>query len=103
MERKLKSKTQQGSLQLSTRSCLRFLIPEAKHWHNIGVLLGVPDLTLESIEEHYSSDSQHCVREMLKSWLKQTDPPPSWKDLADAVKLYNPSLANKIVNSAVNA
>ena len=103
LERKLRSKTQQGSLQLSTRSCLRFLIPEARHWHNIGILLGVPELTLESIEERYSGDSQHCVREMIKSWLKQTDPPPSWKELSDAIELYNPSLSKKIVKSAVNA
>ena len=69
--------------KLST--CLRFLLPEAKHWHNIGSLLEISETTLEQIEADYPSDCQQCVREMIKSWLKQVDPPPSCKDLGEAI------------------
>ncbi|MCG8622335.1 MAG: death domain-containing protein, partial [Proteobacteria bacterium] len=72
--------------------------PEAKHWHNIGSLLEISETTLEQIEADYPGDCQQCVREMIKSWLKQVDPPPSWKDLAEAIQIINPYLAKKISN-----
>ncbi|MCG8624677.1 MAG: death domain-containing protein [Proteobacteria bacterium] len=104
IERHLKKQNQQAKLELSAKNCLKFLLPVAKHWHNIGILLGIdPDLTLEQIEADYPDDCQQCVREMIKSWLKQVDPPPSWKDLAEAVREFNPSLAKKIVDCATTA
>ena len=95
---KKRNKNQQTKPKLST--CLRFLLPEAKHWHNIGSLLEISETTLEQIEADYPGDCQQCVREMIKSWLKQVDPPPSWKDLAKAVEIINPCLAKKILNCA---
>ena len=92
------NKKQQTKPKLST--CLKFLLPEAKHWHNIGSLLEISETTLEQIEADYPGDCQQCVREMIKSWLKQVDPPPSWKDLAEAVEIINPCLAKKILNCA---
>ena len=103
LEKKLRSKNQQDSLALCTKSCLKFLLSEAKHWHNIGILLAVPESTLEQIETDYPGDCQQCVREMIKSWLKQVDPPPSWKDLAQAVSTVNPNLAKKITKSAISS
>ena len=88
---------QQESTKLSTRTCLKFLLPEAKNWHNIGVLLGLSESTLEQIECDYPGRCQDCVREMIKSWLKQMEPQPTWKDLAEAVGVVNPSLSKKIV------
>ena len=100
---KKNNKDHQTKPKLST--CLRFLLPEAKHWHNIGSLLEISETTLEQIEADYPGDCQQCVREMIKSWLKQVDPPPSWKDLAEAVQIINPCIAKKILNCAttVNA
>ena len=98
LEKKNKSQNQRTKPKLSTS--LKFLLPEAKHWHNIGSLLEIPEPTLEQIETSYPGDCQQCVREMIKSWLKQVDPPPSWKDLADAVQVINPYLAKKILNCA---
>ena len=95
LEKKNKSQNQRTTPKLSTS--LKFLLPEAKHWHNIGSLLEIPEPTLEQIE---AGDCQQCVREMIISWLKQVDPPPSWKDLADAVQVINPCLAKKILNCA---
>ena len=93
---KKRNKNQQTKPKLST--CLKFLLREAKHWHNIGSLLEISETTLEQIEADYPGDCQQCVREMIKSWLKQVDPPPSWKDLAEAVQIINPGLAEKILN-----
>ena len=30
-----------------------------------------------------------CLQEMLSEWLKRIDPPPSWKDIADAVEMVD--------------
>ena len=96
LEKKNKDKNQRTKPKLSTS--LKFLLQEVKHWHNIGSLLEISEPTLEQIEERYPGDCQQCVREMIKSWLKQVDPPPSWKDLADAVQVINPCLAKKVLN-----
>ena len=98
LEKKVKNQSQHLQLKLST--CLKFLLPEARHWHNISTLLEVPEPTLEQIGAVYPGDCQQCVREMIKSWLKQVDPPPSWKNLAEVVHEINPSLAKKILNYA---
>ena len=95
LEKKIESRNQLIKPKLSI--CLRFLLPEARHWHNIGTLLEIPEPTLEQIETDYPGDYQQCVREMIKSWLKQVNPPPSWKSLADAVQTINPCLAKKIL------
>ena len=96
LERKLE-RNKQKSIKLSTKACLRFLFPEAKHWHNIGILLDIPESILEQIECDYLGSCQDCVREMIKTWLKQVDPLPNWSDLAEAVQVVNPSLAKKIL------
>jgi hypothetical protein len=95
---KKSNKNRRTKPKLST--CLKLLLPEAKHWHNIGSLLEISEQTLEQVETDYPGDCQQCVREMIKSWLKQVDPPPSWKDLAEAVQIINPCLAKKILNCA---
>jgi len=89
----------QAPTKPSTKSCLRLLLPEAKQWHNIGVLLGVTESKLEQIEADYPGNCQECVREMIKSWLKIVDPKPTWKDLAEAVEVINPVLAKKILKT----
>ena len=73
IEHHLKKQNQQAKLELSAKNCLKFLLSVAKHWHNIGILLGIdPELTLEQIEADYPGDCQQCVREMIKSWLKKS-------------------------------
>ena len=101
IERKVR-RNQETDTKLSNKSCLKFLLPEAKHWHNIGILLGVSEQTLEQIESDYPSSCTECVREMIKSWLKQVEPKPTWKDLAEAVQVVNPSLSKKILEKSVS-
>ena len=50
--------------------------------------LGV-NATLEAIECLYSSDSMHCLTEVLAKWLKGEGFPPTWKEAVRAlISLY---------------
>ena len=88
-----KKKTFKRKLRIDV--CLRLLLPIAKDWHTIGTLLKVPSPELEQIESDYLSCKDR-VREMIKKWLKQIKPRPTWKRLAEAVKYIEPSLARNI-------
>ena len=101
IEHHLKKQNQlKTEVELSTKNCLKLLLPEAKNWQNIGTLLEIPEEILDRIEAEYPSSCHLCVREMIKAWIKQVDPPPSWKNLAEAVREFNPSLAKKIIDTA---
>ena len=54
-------------------------------WYNIGLLLGLPVETLDTIGETNHCDAEKCFRETLKEWLKQSEH-PSWSDLAGALR-----------------
>lgn len=73
---------------------LNHLLEVAYNWHNIGVFLGVPNYELKCIENDYKK-SKDCLREMLTEWLKQ--PNPTWKQLAEAVEKFDPTVAEKIL------
>ena len=73
--------------------CFKLTLEEAAKWQNIGVLLKVPDCELKCIEKDYKM-CKECLREMLREWLKQSN--PTWTQLAEAVKEFNPKLAEKI-------
>ena len=36
------------------------------------------------------------LRETLKLWLNRVDPPPTWKELAEAVEPFNSDISVKI-------
>ena len=73
----------------------KLLIPIAKEWQNIGVLLELANQDLKSIAADGDSDNTH-LREMLILWLSQVDPPPSWEALAEAVEPFDSQIATKI-------
>ena len=77
------------------KDVFRELFPLAIDWKNIGTLLGIQTDVLNRIsgDEGRVSD---CLREMLSEWLKQTDPPPTWAALADAVETINELKAQDI-------
>ena len=97
LERKVKTQNSKASQQLSTSACLKFLYPIAADWQNIGVFLNLPDSDLIQIESDYPGKCRDCVREMIRKWLKQVNPAPSWKNLAEAVEIVDPSIAERIV------
>ena len=55
-------------------------------WEDIGLLLDLEMGRLDTIKsDHY--DSKVCFREMLKLWLKQVDPPPTWTAIIEAIEV----------------
>ena len=62
------------------------LYPVAAKWENIGIFIGIKPNILESIKKDNSSQ-EDCLREMLKVWEKQVDPPPTWSTMADALHI----------------
>ena len=87
----------QSSHQLSTATCLKFLLPIAIDWQNIGVFLNISGPDLMQIESDYPGRTKECVQEMIRKWLKQANPAPSWKALAEAVEEIDPHIAEKIL------
>ena len=76
---------------------LKLLIPVAKEWQNIGTILELKEEDLESIADHSNSDT-NCLREMLKLWLSQEDPVPSWEALAETLEPFNAVVAAKVMS-----
>ena len=63
---------------------------------NIGVLLSLDHGRLTAIEARCRGDPDNCLREMLNEWLQQVNPRPTNSALVDAVREYNPSLAETL-------
>ena len=71
------------------------LLPLAKDWMTIGGLLGVERYILSNIKTD-EEGVQDCLHAMLSEWLKQVDPPPTWKELVDAVEVVDLSKAKEL-------
>ena len=81
-----------GIEQLPT--AFKLVVPLASEWENIGLCLG-----LSNIEDSIKASARtapSCLRETLKLWLNRVDPPPTWKELAEAVEPFNSDIAAKI-------
>lgn len=83
---------------LALSQAFKLLIRMSDHWRNIGLLLGLDNENLGKIEAEYRGKPDDCLREMLCLWLKQVNPQPSRKALAEAVEAYDPTLAKQILN-----
>ena len=68
------------------RTVLRELIKVDSKWENIGIFLEVDPHRLESIKTTEHHDTQNCLREMLKIWLKKINPPPSWSAIINVLE-----------------
>ena len=55
-------------------------------WEDIGLLLELQQGALDEIRNNSSGRAKKCFREMIKLWLRQRDPPPSWSAIIDAIK-----------------
>ena len=58
----------------------------AAKWEAIGISLQLDSGLLDIIKEDNPNDCRACLREMLKEWMKQVNPPPSWSAIIKAVK-----------------
>ena len=76
----------------------KILVHKSDRWRNIGLLLDLDDGILGKIDAEYRGIPDNCLREMLSLWLKQVNPQPTRNALAEAVKVYDPKLAEQILN-----
>ena len=67
----------------------------ANEWYTLGLLLNVPKSSLSTIRTD-DPDDRECLCETLQEWLKQTVPPPTWHELAEAVEPFDRSKAQEI-------
>ena len=68
-------------------------------WEDIGLMLGLNQGSLNSIKGNYPSQCKKCFREMIKLWLKQIRPLPSWSAIAEVIEVLEyESLAQKLKN-----
>ena len=77
------------------RDVFKKLLPLSKDWKTIGGLLGVKEYILDNIKKD-EDGVRDCLHAMLSKWLKQIDPPPTWKDLVDAVEGVDSSKAEEM-------
>ncbi len=81
---------------LTLRDVYRELLPLASKWHEIGILLNIKPEQLDPIESNHPNDVKRCLSETIKEWLNGIDPPPTWEELLEAVKLVNKNKAEDI-------
>ena len=76
---------------------LRELLSEVSaDWENIGLFLGLKPGNLDSIK-YNNQQAESCLREMLKLWLKQVNPLPTWSAITEALNLLeHQSLAERL-------
>ena len=66
-------------------------------WEYIGLELEIDDGELKQIKANNAGNTKDCLLEMLRVWLKQTNPPPSWSAIADAIEQQGSSaIATKL-------
>ena len=54
-------------------------------WLDLGVQLHIKVVELKVIEMK-CTDAGSCLKEMISTWLKMIDPPPSWEGLMTALE-----------------
>ena len=65
-------------------------------WEHIGLILELKEGDLSAIKSDHH-ESNKCFREMLKLWLKQIEPPPTWSAITDAIDVLEyESLAEEL-------
>ena len=79
------------------RDIFRILYPIAHKWDDIGTLLDIPTNELSIIKR--DSDGVHaCLREMIAFWLN-SETPPTWQSLAEAVRVVDHKTASEITKT----
>ena len=66
-------------------------------WRELGIALGLKQLTLERIGRYYRNQMDRCFTEVIAAWLSGEDRPhssadPNWVEVAAALK--SPPLVN---------
>ena len=87
---------------MAEKLTLRFVrdvtFPARSKWYDLGLNLGLPDDTLDAIKRDLGDVDDHH-RDMLKHWLKGTNPGPTGEALVAAMRSRSvgyPRLANEV-------
>ena len=76
-----------GALTIDNLGDVLEVVWEARaKWYNIGLKLGISVGTLDSISKANNQNPDDCLTAMIKDWLKNGKPKPSWAQLAKALK-----------------
>lgn len=86
---------------LTLPSAYKIIFSLGSEWKNVGLFLELDIGTLDKIEHDYRK-ANDCLREMLRTWLKQVSSTPSWQALTDAVEPFDPAVAEKIRTTYCN-
>ena len=69
------------------RTVLNYVWDARSRWYLLGVQLAVKVGDLEAIKSN-SRDCDHCLPEVLLTWLRRVNPIPSWCSLIEALKKH---------------
>ena len=58
----------------------------AHEWEDLGIFLGIEPSSLDALKTSENSTNQSRLREMLKIWQKNINPPPSWSTVVDSLE-----------------
>ena len=79
------------------KQLVRELKLKAANWEDIGIQLDIDDGELQTIKSNNAGDNSACLREMLRKWLAQTSPVPSWSAIIEAAEyLGDQQLASRL-------
>jgi hypothetical protein len=81
-------------------STFQLLLPVAKEWENLGLLLNIPDSQLQAISRQHGGNERNCLREMLRAWFSDSSASHTWESLAAAVKLISSDIADQIMSKS---
>ena len=74
-------------LSISDLVVVREAAWEARNeWYDIGLGLGVSADDLDEIKEDNPRNCKACFRDMLKVWLRRSQPCPSWKEIVKVLR-----------------
>ena len=69
------------------RELIRVLHPRVSgDWEYIGIELKINIGVLDEISRNNVGNVKDCLKDMLKIWLKQVNPSPSWQAIVDALE-----------------
>ena len=55
-------------------------------WYNIGIQLGIAVEHLDVMKDRNLKNADECLTDLLAQWLRQANPPPTWKTVVKALR-----------------
>ena len=87
---------------LTVDHVLKSIDAVVNEWFRLGLELGVPPSTLETIKYNHPTDVEACKVKMVEQWLKQ--PGSQWYSLVEALnEIGLKYIANKIAEKYSNS